>query len=101
VGEKARTCGSSAPAEPGSSIRLPRLPQHRHELTAPVRQREWNDLLLVAAPVHVADDLIWLPAHVLQVFGPHVERAEIRPHLGQGCVGSPGQRGGTMGDRIA
>jgi len=52
--------------------------------------------LRVAAPVHVAHNLVGLPAHMLQGSVRMRSGPTIRPHLGQECVGSPGQRGGDM-----
>jgi len=84
------------PLGPGPYDRSPRLPEHGHELTPAVWQRERDDLLRVPAPVHVAHHLVGFPAHVLQVLRTHVERPDDPAALGQSCVGSPGQWGGTM-----
>jgi len=75
-------------------------PQHRHELAAAIRQREWNNLLRMAAPVHVADDLVWFPAHMFQVLGAHVERADDPPSLGAVVRRLTGPAGRGHGARI-
>src|ERR1700730_5184992 len=80
--ETIRASGWPAPAESESFIRLERLPQHRHKLTPAIRQGKRNDLLRVPAPVHVADDLVRLPAHMLQVLSAHVKRPDNPAALG-------------------
>src|SRR6266481_2433723 len=68
---------------------LARLPQHKHERHAAIRQRDGNDLLSVAAPADVGLGPVQLPPDVLEV----LDSEPLEPHGGLPAAAGTGVRG--------